>query len=206
MHPWLSRLKWRYRSPPHPLLPLGDPRLRTPAAQVPGNARPCTAKTIRSLADALHWFQARHGAARGIAAPQIGIPFRIILVERDGKEVPLINPVITWTSPESRFGWERCMSFPHLAVCVPRPVSLSVTFLTAESTRDTWEYVGPDLASLVRHEVDHLDGVLTLDRAEAWEMVVPWTRLVAEPNRFHPHPRGASAGSPQEPETHSGRS
>jgi peptide deformylase len=135
--------------------------------------------TIRFLEDALHWFQARHGAAHGIAAPQIGMPLRIVIVERDGREILLLNPVITQESPESRPVWERCMSFSHLAVCVRRPVSLSVRFVTREGTPNSWEAVDPDLASLVRHEVDHLDGILTLDRAETPEMVVSGKALQA---------------------------
>ncbi|MDD1658569.1 MAG: peptide deformylase, partial [Methanomicrobiales archaeon] len=63
------------------------------------------------------------------------------------------------------------------AVCVRRPVSLSVRFMTREGTPDIWEDVDPDLASLVRHEVDQLDGILTLDRAGDPGMVVPWEVL-----------------------------
>jgi len=174
MSRWLSRLEWRFRSAPRPLLTPGDPRLREPAAPLPAGIPGGADATIRSLEDTLHWFQARHGAARGIAAPQVGIPFRIILVEREGREVPLVNPVITGESPEYGPVWERCMSFPHLAVCVRRPVSLSLRFVTREGTPGIWEDVDPRLASLIRHEVDHLDGILTLDRAEGPGMVVPW--------------------------------
>ncbi|MDD1659802.1 MAG: peptide deformylase, partial [Methanomicrobiales archaeon] len=176
---WLSRVKWRFRPPPHPLLSLDDPRLREAAAPLPADALAPAGPTIRFLEDALHWFQARHGAAHGIAAPQIGIPLRILIVEREGREISLINPVIIRESPESSPVWERCMSFPHLAVRVMRPVSLSVRFVTRDGTPDIWEAVDPDLASLVRHEVDHLDGILTLDRAESPGMVVPWEVLQA---------------------------
>ena len=89
----------------------------------------------------------------------------------------MVNPVIIRESQESRPVWERCMSFPHLAACVRRPVSLSVRFVSLKGTPDLWEDVDPDLASLVRHEVDHLDGILTLDRAGDTGMVVPWERL-----------------------------
>jgi peptide deformylase len=174
---WLSRLKWRLRSPLHPLLPLDDPRLRESASPLLADDLTRAGPTIRFLEDAFHWFQARHGAAHGIAAPQIGIPFRILLIERDGKERALLNPVIIRESPESRPVWERCISFPHLAVCVRRPVSLSVRFMTREGNPDRWEDVDPYLASLIRHEVDHLDGILTLDRVESLRMVVPWETL-----------------------------
>ena len=177
MSRWLSRLKWRFHSPPRPLLPLDDPRLRETAAPLPGDILTRAGSAIECLEDALHWFQACKGAAHGIAAPQIGIPFRILLVERNGGERALLNPAITSESPDSRPVWERCMSFPHLAVCVRRPVSLSVRFMTREGTPDIWEDVDPDLASLVRHEVDQLDGILTLDRAGDPGMVVPWEVL-----------------------------
>jgi peptide deformylase len=183
MFRWLSRLKWRFRSPPYPLLSLDDPGLREAAAPRPADAVDASGRTIRFLEDTLHWFRARHGAAHGIAAPQIGIPRRIIIVERGGREIPMVNPVITRESPESRPVWERCMSFPHLAACVRRPVSLSVRFVTRKGTPDLWEDVDPDLASLVQHEVDHLDGILILDRAGATGMVVPWERLQVECRR-----------------------
>jgi peptide deformylase len=175
-----SRLKWRLRSPRYPLLPPDDTRLREPVSPLPADDLTSAGPAIRFLEDTLHWFQARHGAAHGIAAPQVGIPFRILLVERDGKERALLNPVIIRESPESRPVWERCMSFPHMVVCVSRPVSLSVRFTTREGTPEIWADVDPDLASVVRHEVDHLDGILTLDRAGDQGMVVPWERLQAK--------------------------
>lgn len=174
---WFSLLTWRFRSPRYPLIAPEDPRLRMAAAPVP-DGRPARAgSTIRALEDTLHWFRARHGAAHGIAAPQIGIPERIIVMERDGREYPMVNPVITRESVEARDVWERCMSFPHLAVCVRRPVSLSLRFVGRDGSPDCWEDVDPDMASVVRHEVDHLDGILTLDRAEGPDAVVPWETL-----------------------------
>jgi peptide deformylase len=153
---------------------LEDPRLRQAAVPIPTSDLARAGSTIRFLEDTLHWFQARHGTAHGIAAPQIGITQRIIIVEREGREVPMVNPVITRESPESRPVWERCMSFPHLAVCVRRPVRLSIRFVTRNGTTGVWDDVDPDLASVVRHEVDHLDGILTLDRAGDRRRVVPW--------------------------------
>jgi peptide deformylase len=177
MSRWPGRVKWRFRSPRYPLLSWNDPRLREAAVPLPEGEMARAGSTIQYLEDTLHWFQVRHGAAHGIAAPQIGVPERIIIVERDGGEWPMVNPVILWESGESRQVWERCMSFPRLAVCVRRPVSLSVRFVTWEGLQEIWEDVDPDLASLVRHEVDHLDGILTLDRAEGPEGVIPWDTL-----------------------------
>ena len=173
MSRWPARVKGRFRSPRYPLIALEDPRLRQPAVSLPPSGMARAGSTIQYLQDTLHWFQVRHGAAHGIAAPQIGVPERIIIVERDGREVPLVNPVITRESTESRPVWERCMSFPHLVVCVRRPASLSVRFVGRDGSPDLWEDLDPDQASVVRHEVDHLDGILTLDRAEGPGMVVP---------------------------------
>ena len=177
MSRWPGLVKWQFRSPRYPLIPLDDPRLREAAVPLPDSEMARAVSTIRSLEDTLHWFRAWHGSAHGIAAPQIGIPERIIIVERDGRGCPMVNPVITRESGESRQVWERCMSFPHLAICVRRPVRLSVRFVTREGTPCLWEDLDPDLASVVRHEVDHLDGILTLDRAEGPEGVVPWDTM-----------------------------
>ena len=89
----------------------------------------------------------------------------------------MVNPEIIRERGETRPVWERCMSFPRLAVCVRRPVGLSVRFVGRDGSPGLWEDVDPGLASVVRHEVDHLDGILTLDRAEGEGMVVPWETL-----------------------------
>jgi len=177
MSRWLSGLKWRFRSPRFPLIPLEDPRLRQPALPLPAGDMARAGSTIRSLEETLHWFRARHGSAHGIAAPQIGIPGRVIIVERDGNEYPMVNPEIIRERGETRPVWDRCMSFPRLAVCVRRPMGLSVRFMGRDGSPCLWEDVDPGLAPVVRHEVDHLDGILTLDRAGGGGMVVPWETL-----------------------------
>jgi peptide deformylase len=102
----------------------------------------------------------------GLAAPQIGISQRL-LVYRIGQDAPLIalvNPEVEWSSKgEEETAEEGCLSIPGIGVDVERPVHVRV--------RAQDEYGEPRLveasgleARVIQHEIDHLDGVLILDR------------------------------------------
>jgi peptide deformylase len=153
-----------------PVLRLGDPRLRQVAEPVRTLASGEMAALIRDLRDTM---QARDGA--GLAAPQIGVPLRVVIfhvtVNPRYPEAPpipetvLINPRITPLGPELSSGWEGCLSVPGLRGLVPRWSRIRYTGFDGEG-RPVDRSVEGFHARLVQHECDHLDGVLFPDRIE----------------------------------------
>ena len=142
----------------------GDPVLRTPAS------------AIEVFDDALR--QEAQGMVElmveargvGLAAPQVGRLRRLIVIEPDLEEpaVALVNPAITWRSEDEEEGQEGCLSIGEIVVPVSRAVSIHVHAqdLAGEPVEiDAEGFV----ARVIQHEVDHLDGILILDRTGAEE-------------------------------------
>ncbi|HEU4449140.1 MAG TPA: peptide deformylase [Gaiellaceae bacterium] len=103
----------------------------------------------------------------GLAAPQIGV-LRRVLVYQTSDEAPttaLVNPRVTRTAEERESAEEGCLSLGAATVVVPveRPVSLTVEAVTPEGEPVTVEADGLE-ARVIQHELDHLDGVLIVDR------------------------------------------
>ena len=101
----------------------------------------------------------------GLAAPQLGVSQRL-LVYRVGPGAPLIalvNPEVEWTSREEETMEEGCLSLPGVAVDVDRPIHVRVRAVDEEGQERRVEASGLE-ARVIQHEVDHLDGVLILDR------------------------------------------
>ncbi len=103
----------------------------------------------------------------GLAAPQLGISQRL-LVYRVGQDAPLIalvNPELEWTGDEEEIGDEGCLSIPGIQVEVERPVYVRVQAQDEHGERRLVEASGLE-ARVIQHEIDHLDGVLILDRTD----------------------------------------
>ena len=103
----------------------------------------------------------------GLAAPQIGLSERVIVVdvhEKDEKPNPirLANPEIVWTSEERAPCEEGCLSIPELYAEVVRPKAVRVRYLDEKNQPREIEADGM-LATCLQHEIDHLDGVLFVD-------------------------------------------
>ena len=101
----------------------------------------------------------------GLAAPQLGISQRL-LVYRVGTDAPLValvNPEVQWTSRDEETMEEGCLSLPGVAVDVDRPIHVRVRALDEEGRERLVEASGLE-ARVIQHEIDHLDGVLILDR------------------------------------------
>jgi peptide deformylase len=145
-----------------PILQLGDPVLRetSRAVESPADA----AATLRDLRDTLHEFRRTHGFGRGIGAVQIGIPLRVIYMEFEGEPWSLINPEFEFLSPDKFELWDDCFSFPGLLVRVERSVSVRVRFTDPAGASRLVEATGA-FSELIQHEMDHLDGILAVDRA-----------------------------------------
>ena len=101
----------------------------------------------------------------GLAAPQLGVSQRL-LVYRVGPDAPVIalaNPEIEWSSEDEEVLEEGCLSIPGVHVDVERPVHVRVAAKDEQGERRVVEASGLE-ARVIQHEIDHLDGVLILDR------------------------------------------
>lgn len=143
------------------ILVLGDPRLRERCAAV----EQVDPRELADLAAALAGARARLGFGRAIAAPQIGVPRRMILVDLGAGPFAVINPEITWRSDELFEVWDDCFSVPDQLVRVRRHRSISLAFCDQALRPRVWRELPAELAELLQHEIDHLDGVLMVDRA-----------------------------------------
>ena len=149
---------------------LGDPILRKKCAPVRG-WQPSRVKALaRDLRDTLDEFRATHRFGRGIAAPQIGTSARMIYIKPNGLGA-LLNPKITKRSKGTIQLWDDCFSFPDLLVRVRRHRAIEVTYVDEEGAKKKMKATGA-LSELLQHEIDHLDGVLAIDRAISTKAIV----------------------------------
>lgn len=144
------------------ILQLGNPALRAASAAV---AEPDGAG-VRALAadlrDTLLDHRRRTGYGRGIAAPQLGALQRVVQIEFDGPRT-LVNPRLTAKSDETMEIWDFCFSYFSIFFPVVRHVLVEVKYQDERGRAQTIEAAG-DLAELLQHEIDHLDGVLAIDK------------------------------------------
>jgi peptide deformylase len=101
---------------------------------------------------------------RGLAAPQVGINKRIIVVKLGfwRNHIAMINPVVMSASG-SQTGVERCLSLPGVPCTVTRAYEVTVEYHTLEGEKKTMTCTGMD-ARVIQHEVDHLNGILIIDK------------------------------------------
>ncbi|HEU4700776.1 MAG TPA: peptide deformylase [Gemmatimonadales bacterium] len=173
----------------HRIRLLGDPILRTRCEPVTKPNSPAVRVIIDDLQETLRDFRGRHGYGRGIAAPQIGAPVRIVYVEFSPDEPwVLINPEITDVGTDDFTVWDDCFSFPNLLVRVQRAYRIRVRWQDVKGQSHETELEG-DQAELLQHELDHLDGVLAVDRPHGLDpfcLKQEWNRLHSHEGRFGP--------------------
>jgi peptide deformylase len=101
----------------------------------------------------------------GLAATQVGVPHRLLVyrVEHDSPANALVNPEILWSSKDSETMEEGCLSLPRVHVDVERPIHVRVKAFDETGGEILIEASGLE-ARVIQHEIDHLDGVLILDR------------------------------------------
>jgi peptide deformylase len=138
----------------------GDPVLRAPALEI--------TQFDEALADEADRMAAIMADARGVglAAPQLGSLRRLVVVRtgEEGEEVvALCNPRITWSSEETEVDSEGCLSIGEITVDVARAVAIRVEAQDVDGCPIALEPEGFE-ARVIQHELDHLDGVLILDR------------------------------------------
>jgi len=138
----------------------GDPILRSPALPVTEfDAR------LAALASDMHeTMTAAPGV--GLAAPQVGVPRRLFTFASGEESGSYVNPEIVWRSEEIQEGEEGCLSIPGVYFPVLRAMRVRVRAQELDGSAVEREAEG-FLARIFQHEIDHLDGVLFVDRLEA---------------------------------------
>ncbi|MFT5872541.1 MAG: peptide deformylase [Clostridium sp.] len=119
---------------------------------------------IEDLHDTRTNFREKYGFGRAIAAPQINELYRIIYVNFDNTSIAFINPRIEFIEEEKFEMWDDCMSYPGLEVKLYRYKTCKVYYKDLDWVDCSIEFSG-ELAELIQHEYDHLDGVLAVQRA-----------------------------------------
>lgn len=142
---------------------LGDPRLHQVCDAVVPEELQDLASAIQNLHDTLLDFRCRYNAGRAIASPQIGVMKRIVCMNID-QPVAFINPVLDEFSDDTFEIWDDCMSFPDLFVKVERHRACRITYRDENWDPQQMQLDGA-LSELLQHEVDHLDGILAVQRA-----------------------------------------
>jgi peptide deformylase len=145
------------------VLKLGDPKLYEISEPVVQGDLKGLEKIVKELNDILMEFRSTYGAGRAIAAPQMGVMKRFIYINIT-RPVVLINPELFDFSRERIELWDDCMCFPNLLVRVRRHKRCKLKFLNQDWQEKIWE-MEDDLSELLQHEVDHLDGILAIQRA-----------------------------------------
>lgn len=147
------------------ILLLGNDNLYTVSETITKDNLMKAKQVVDDLHDTIDAFKERYGYGRAIAAPQIDEPYRIIFfMKYEDKIVPFINPVMKNIGEEMYSLWDDCMSFPGLEVYVKRYKKVKVEYKDLEWNDQVMIFEN-DLSELFQHEYDHLDGVLSVQRA-----------------------------------------
>ena len=173
-----------------PITQMGDPVLCKKAKRI---ADPCAEQVQAVAADLVDTVGPADGV--GLAAPQIGESLRMVIVAPQGvaryvhldlsgssDTVVMINPVMVKKSSRKAKDWEGCLSIPGLYGLVRRFESLTVQFLAMDGQSVTREFSG-FMARIVQHEMDHLDGVLFLDRMDTLRELVTQKEYIKRVNQ-----------------------
>jgi peptide deformylase len=143
-----------------------DPRLKkaaAPVAEVTPDLRRLADDMLETMYDA---------PGIGLAAPQVGVLQRLIVMDCVKKEgepprpMALFNPEVIWTSEETNTYEEGCLSIPEQYADVTRPAEVKVRWLTPEGKTEEEHFAGL-WATCVQHEIDHLNGKLFIDHLTA---------------------------------------
>ncbi len=162
---------------------MGDPVLRTEAEDVTvfdDDLR----RLVRDMYETMY-----HADGIGLAAPQIGLSKRVLVVdlrrEAEGEEperIALINPRIVWESKETEKQSEGCLSIPGLEEVVQRPAVIRIEGF--DEVGNEVEIEADDLfGRALQHEIDHLNGVLFIDRVSPLKrrmLLKKWKKIEAE--------------------------
>lgn len=155
-----------------PVVKIPAPVLRQKAAEVAKVSR----KTQLLIDDLMRIMRKAHGV--GLAAPQVGILQRVVVVAPEGqKPTAMINPRVVRSEGEY-VGQEGCLSIPGLYGDVTRPNYIEVEALDRKGNLIRYKLEGME-SKIVQHEIDHLDGILFIDKVD--ESTLHWSHPDREP-------------------------
>lgn len=154
-----------------------DPVLRKKAVEV----REVTPEIKKLVEDMVETMEKNNGI--GLAAPQVGVSKRVIVVQTESGSKGLINPKIIKKTKEKEIMEEGCLSFPGLYLKIKRPKSVEVEAVSLDGKKirlgkkellsgssATGRYpTRVILSRVIQHEIDHLDGILIIDRISFWQ-------------------------------------
>lgn len=155
-----------------PILTAPDPRLKAksrPVEAVDADLRRLMHDMLATMYDA---------PGIGLAAPQVGVQKRVIVVDIDHREgneeedahpgnpMMMANPEIVWVADDDSTYEEGCLSVPEQFADVARPAGIRVRYLDQDNQQREMEAEGL-LATCIQHEIDHLDGILFIDHLSA---------------------------------------
>ena len=142
-----------------PIVQLGDPVLRQPARRI-HRVDDSVKRLIQDMIDSLH-----NARGIGLAAPQLGVPLRVIITNLDDELRVIVNPEVVWLSEETEIADEACLSIRGYTGPVERALRCEVRGLNDRGKKvkikaEEW------FARCLQHEVDHLNGILYIDLVE----------------------------------------
>jgi peptide deformylase len=137
----------------------GDPVLKSKASPI-SNFGPELRAEVERMFEIM-----RDGMGVGLAATQLGVLRRLLVFQAgpDGEPTALVNPEVEWLSEESAVAEEGCLSLPRVSMDVERPLYARFSGRDVEGEPIVIEAAGLE-ARILQHEIDHLDGILILDR------------------------------------------
>lgn len=136
-----------------------NPALKQHAADVDPTTDKELLRLVQSMAQAMY-----EAPGVGLAATQVGVQKRVIVIDVDDQLIALCNPEILETSDETEVEDEGCLSLPGITVPVERPVRCACRAVDLKGNPVTIDAEG-FMARVLQHETDHLNGLLIIDRA-----------------------------------------
>lgn len=167
---------------------LGGPILRARCQKVDKPSSAAVRLVADDLRDTLSEARKKFKMGRALAAPQIGAPMRLVFMQVGRQRWNLVNPEITDVGPDDFLVWDDCFSFPDLYVRVTRAYQVTLSYQDLQGKPHTMSLEGP-LAELVQHEIDHLDGILAVDRASGLDPFAyreEWEKIHEPADRYGP--------------------
>ncbi|MCR5708960.1 MAG: peptide deformylase [Bacteroidales bacterium] len=152
-----------------PIYLYGSQVLRTAAGEADLNDREALGKLVADMIETMH-----HADGCGLAAPQVGVSLRVLVVDGDdladrypelkGFHREMINPRFTFESEKTCSYEEGCLSIPNVDAEITRPETIRVRYVNTDFEEVEEEFSG-FAARMIQHEMDHLDGILFTDHA-----------------------------------------